>query len=760
MAARGTIADPEQREHRGHPRNQSLGAIECVVVAPDGTVYPGSVNGGVWKSDDVNEDQVYANLGTDFVVPDFWIPLTDQEPSLAVASMALDPLDPTDNTLWVGTGSVSSVSAGYYGDGGPPVGILLTRNGGQSWVDLGAADFHSPILSILPTGTIDPTTDQEVIPVGTATQGLWRSTDDGATFQQVTEFVGGDVQATSAPVSSIAADPTDPDRSYAALSGITTPRNFTGNTTTGSSTILNPSLAPGSWRLGIGVSVTGPGMPSGTTITAFDGTSITLSNAATATNKGATFKEPPVFTAGVYESVIDGAVWFEIDGGIPQITESPYLALTDSLNSDGNTNLFVVTTSNQGLTGALKAEISSSPFDVNWVSLGAPASQEPATLYHLVTTADPTDPNPIIVGGMEQDLFRVDADTLPASWDHLSGGSLGNPHDDQRGLAFLNDGTTLLDTDDGGIYALLVAQQVSAAAGDPYHWVSLNENIQNTEFFRPPTTPSSASLSAVLKTMGHPSADFQSVTIGGSLDSTGLIAAPSGGTLSVGGDLSGEVVIAGALDTLSVGGTLDGTVSAGTIGSQTLGGPVTGQVETGLATAPPVKIGPGDTAGLIQAIDQANSIGVPSIINLSPGVTYLLTAADNGTNGPNGLPAILSNITINGNGAVIEAGGLTPFRILYVSSGADLVMADVTIEQGDSTAGGGVYNDGTLVLSNDMFTGNSATGNGGAVYNSGTLTQTGTIFSDNSAGGAGPNVFNAIAPIPRSSGRRLTSRST
>ena len=69
-----------------------------------------------------------------------------------------------------------------------------------------------------------------------------------------------------------------------------------------------------------------------------------------------------------------------------------------------------------------------------------------------------------------------------------------------------------------------------------------------------------------------PTGDFQSVTIGGSFLSTGLIDAPSGGTLSVTGDLSGEAVIGGALGTLSVGGTLDGTVSAGSYGSEDLGG--------------------------------------------------------------------------------------------------------------------------------------------------------------------------------------------
>jgi len=35
--------------------------------------------------------------------------------------------------------------------------------------------------------------------------------------------------------------------------------------------------------------------------------------------------------------------------------------------------------------------------------------------------------------------------------------------------------------------------------------------------------------------------------------------------------------------------------------------------------------------------------------------------------GPDGLPAIASNLTIQGNGATIERIGSTPFRLFYVS---------------------------------------------------------------------------------------------
>ena len=62
-----------------------------------------------------------------------WKPLTDNEPSLAVSFMALDPIDNSGNTLWVGAGSQSS---GGSGNGGPAVGLLKTTDGGQTWTHL------------------------------------------------------------------------------------------------------------------------------------------------------------------------------------------------------------------------------------------------------------------------------------------------------------------------------------------------------------------------------------------------------------------------------------------------------------------------------------------------------------------------------------------------------------------------------------------------------------------------------------------------
>ena len=88
--------------------NEAAGAIQSVVVTPAGRVYAGTVNGGVWSSDLVTPALVTANLAKNdppFVPPNFWVPKTDQEPSLAVSAMADDPIN-RNSTLWVGTGSL------------------------------------------------------------------------------------------------------------------------------------------------------------------------------------------------------------------------------------------------------------------------------------------------------------------------------------------------------------------------------------------------------------------------------------------------------------------------------------------------------------------------------------------------------------------------------------------------------------------------------------------------------------------------------
>jgi hypothetical protein len=178
-----------------------------------------------------------------------------------------------------------------------------------------------------------------------------------------------------------------------------------------------------------------------------------------------------------------------------------------------------------------------------------------------------------------------------------------------------------------------------------------------------------------------------------------------------------------------------------------------------------LSVGP-TTADLIAKIDQADHTQGPVVLNLPSGNVYKLTAPvstsvppdktliDNtfatlenyDWYGPNGLPAIDNDITINGNGSVIERGDLwggppvPAFRLFYVSGGnsglslGKLTLYDLTLvggfaKGGDGGPGGGgglgaggaIFNQGTLTLNAVTLAFNQAVGgNGGfADYNPG-----------------------------------------
>jgi hypothetical protein len=96
----------------------------------------------------------------------------------------------------------------------------------------------------------------------------------------------------------------------------------------------------------------------------------------------------------------------------------------------------------------------------------------------------------------------------------------------------------------------------------------------------------------------------------------------------------------------------------------------------------PTPVGP-TAADLIAAIDKADLTGGPVVLELAAKTTYTLTAPDNNWYGPNGLPAIGTNITIQGNGATIaRAGGAPAFRLFYVSGGmpGELPLGELTLK--------------------------------------------------------------------------------
>src|SRR5438445_1178651 len=110
---------------------------------------------------------------------------------------------------------------------------------------------------------------------------------------------------------------------------------------------------------------------------------------------------------------------------------------------------------------------------------------------------------------------------------------------------------------------------------------------------------------------------------------------------------------------------------------------------------------------LIHDIRAANHDKAPSTVTLVAGTDFLLGAVNNKTDGPTGLPVIKGNLTIIGNGDIIErstASGTPAFRLFDVASGASLTLQNMTLHgglafgSGVSAQGGAIYTQGTLVL--------------------------------------------------------------
>jgi CSLREA domain-containing protein len=118
------------------------------------------------------------------------------------------------------------------------------------------------------------------------------------------------------------------------------------------------------------------------------------------------------------------------------------------------------------------------------------------------------------------------------------------------------------------------------------------------------------------------------------------------------------------------------------------------------------------------------------------------------------LPRIVSastagTLTIDGGGNITISGGGN-VQVMVVNSGADLTLRNLTIANGWSVDGGGIFNQsgGTLTVTNSTFSGNSAGLYGGGIFNQsgGTLTVTNSTFSGNSAsagGSDGGGIYNA-----------------
>jgi hypothetical protein len=145
---------------------KTSGRVTSLATVPNSTtVYAGTAGGGVWKSTDGGVTWASTTASQ--------TALAGAEGASAIGALAIDPNNPL--IVYAGTGedNQSDSQAGW--------GILKTVDGGTTWTSIGPATFARHYIGGLVVDKLDSKR------VFAATDiGLYRSTDSGATWAQVT----------------------------------------------------------------------------------------------------------------------------------------------------------------------------------------------------------------------------------------------------------------------------------------------------------------------------------------------------------------------------------------------------------------------------------------------------------------------------------------------------------------------------------------------------------------------------------------------
>ncbi|MYB99832.1 MAG: hypothetical protein F4X60_14950, partial [Gemmatimonadetes bacterium] len=174
----------------------TAGRVSTVAIHPTdmNILYAGGAQGGVWRSDDAGAN---------------WRPLTDQECSLAMGSIAIDPVNP--DIIYAGTGEQHFSGDSYYG-----CGVLRSLDAGETWEQQGVQQFVNKsersggariARVVIDRATAGSATSTTVL--AASTFGLFRSTNSGLTWSLVLDGLATD----------LVVHPTDPSTMYAALYG-------------------------------------------------------------------------------------------------------------------------------------------------------------------------------------------------------------------------------------------------------------------------------------------------------------------------------------------------------------------------------------------------------------------------------------------------------------------------------------------------------------------------------------------------------------
>ncbi len=404
------------------------------------TVYLGAADGGVWKTTDLQN----------------WSPLTDDQPTLAIGSLALDA---TTNppTIYAGTGEENFARDSYYGDG-----ILKSSDGGQTWTSTGVGVFggaSSPLNSstggpFIGALAVDPNSALHQVVLAAVKggdpsipSGVWRSTNGGTSWTSVLS-PSAKVEATD-----VVFDSNDATgmTAYAAL-----------------------------------------GHPGGDS------------------DAGAPCRSSAPCN-GVFISTNAGASWTRLTGLDQATDQTAFGRITLGVGPQvsGKTALYAAIASGDDSSASFFGLFKSVDGGATWSQASTPPNNlcDPSCFYDMAIRVSPTNASLVFAGGSDgggsgSTLYRsVDGGN---SWQDVTvDKSNAAIHSGQHALRFSADGSALFAGNDGGIWTSADVTNTSIAAGSQT-WTNLNTG----------TTSSGLSITQFYPGLTvHPSSD--SVAFGG-----------------------------------------------------------------------------------------------------------------------------------------------------------------------------------------------------------------------------------------------------
>jgi|GEM_PF-6918000 len=219
-----TNLNPGGNQALSEARGQAVQTELLAQGVPSAQIMLGGTNGGDGENNPLASNATPAgrafNRRAEMIV-NHWTPLTDAFDSLAIGSIAISKFDASGAALtaatplsqlviYAGTGMFSS-----QGQGGAAVGLLISRDGGNTWTlnatgDLGGLNINSVVATGKKSGS-DEIVLVSALSANGKTGGLFQSTDAGKSFSQKL--------AVAADGFGLVADPGNMDRYYAGVQG-------------------------------------------------------------------------------------------------------------------------------------------------------------------------------------------------------------------------------------------------------------------------------------------------------------------------------------------------------------------------------------------------------------------------------------------------------------------------------------------------------------------------------------------------------------